>query len=151
MARLPVVKLPEKSLRERSVEVDPKSIGSSRVQKLIDDMIETMKHEKGVGIAAPQVAVNERIIIVDTPDGPDAFINPVIVKASKKKNDSHEGCLSIPGHYDTIRRHERIKLVAFDRKGDEVEISAQGFPAIVFQHEVDHLEGTVFIDRIGRP
>ena len=151
MAHLPVVKLPAAALRERSVEIDPKEIASSRVQTLIDDMTETMKIEKGVGIAASQVGVNERLIVVDTPEGPQAFVNPVIVKSSKRKEDSHEGCLSIPGNFNTIKRHERIKLVAYDRKGREIQISAEGFPAIVFQHEVDHLDGTLFVDRIGRP
>lgn len=147
MARLPVVKDPTPSLRVRSAEVAVADILTPRIQTLIKDMKETMYLEKGVGIAAPQVGVNERVIIVELEDGPVAFINPKIVTASFANTPSEEGCLSVPGVYGYVKRSKRIKLEALSEDGEPVNMEVKDFPAIIFQHEIDHLNGTLFIDK----
>ena len=147
MSRLPVVKEPTPSLRVRSTEVAASDVLSERIQTLIRDMKETMYHEKGVGIAAPQVGVNERVIIVELEDGPAAFINPKISSASFANTPSEEGCLSVPGVFGFVKRSKRIHLSAISEEGTEVDMDVTGFPAIIFQHEVDHLDGTLFIDK----
>lgn len=147
MARLDVVKNPTPSLRERSVEVDVNDIGTERMNTLIADMKETMRLENGVGIAAPQVGVNERVIIVETEHGPEAFINPKILSSSFASTPSEEGCLSVPGVYGFVKRHKRIKLEALTPEGETLTMDVAGFPAIIFQHEIDHLDGVLFIDK----
>lgn len=122
-------------------------ISSKQIQSLIDDLLQTMKAENGVGIAAPQVGVKERVIIVETDRGPEAFINPKIVSRSLNMTNSHEGCLSVPGVYGLVKRHKHVKVRAKDRHGNVVSMKAKGLPAIIFQHEIDHLDGVLFIDR----
>lgn len=141
---------PDDQLRIPSEPVSLSEIGTPAFSQLIEDLIETMNVEKGVGIAAPQIGVRKRLIIIDTGDGPQAFINPEIISTSLSKVDSEEGCLSVPGVFGIVRRHKRIKLQAMLPNGDQVTIKAEGFPAIVFQHETDHLNGTLFIDQVVR-
>jgi peptide deformylase len=147
MSRLTLVKEPTPSLRVRSTEVAASDIGSERIKTLIKDMKETMYHEKGVGIAAPQVGVNERVIIVEMEDGPTGFINPKISSPSFATTAPEEGCLSVPGVFGLVKRNKRIKLEAFSEDGEPINMEVTGFPAIIFQHEVDHLDGTLFIDK----
>lgn len=150
MAILKIVKHPAKSLREKSEEVPLDQIKSARVQKLIDDLIETKTLDNGIGIAAPQVGVNKRIIIVDLADGPEAFINPRITKGSMRKVETEEGCLSVPGVFGTVVRHRKVHIKALDREGKKIKLDAKGLEATIFQHEIDHLDGVLFIDRVEK-
>lgn len=144
---LPVVMLPAASLRERSKEVDPKNIGTNEFQAFLDTLIETMIESDGVGIAAPQVGRNDRVIIVSEKKGPKAYINPELTKISDELQESEEGCLSVPGVWGIVDRAKKITFTALDRHARRVEFTAKGFYATVYQHEVDHLDGVLFIDK----
>jgi peptide deformylase len=130
-----------------------------RFQSLVDDMIETMVDAPGVGLAAPQIAVGQRVFVAQLPDdeksreeyGDEAgklyvLVNPEIVKASKEMIEGVEGCLSIPGYVGLVDRHEKITVNAQDRHGKAMRIKASGWLARVFQHEIDHLNGRLYID-----
>ena len=138
---------PNKELRVVSKPVDTKRITSKDIQTLISDLHVTMEKENGVGIAAPQVGIHERVIIAETDDGPKAFINPEITERSFKLVDSEEGCLSVPGVWGIVKRHRTVSVKALDEKGEPVELKAKGLLSIIFQHEIDHLDGILFIDR----
>jgi peptide deformylase len=126
---------------------------------LVDDMVETMREFNGVGLAAPQVGVLERLVVIETPDDEDepgsgqlyAVINPEIVRSSKEMVDGLEGCLSIPGYVGEVTRHAAVTIQGKDLKGRKTRIKAQGFLARVFQHEIDHLSGELFIDKLTAP
>lgn len=143
----PMVTLPTASLRERSVEVDPKMIGTPEFQGFLDTLIETMFVEDGVGIAAPQVGQNIRVFIVSEVNGARAYINPEITKMSETQQISEEGCLSVPGVWGMVDRAKKIHFRALDRHGRRVEFDAKDFMATVYQHELDHLNGILFIDK----
>lgn len=147
---LPLVKLPTPSLRERSVEVDPKTIGTPEFQTLLDDMIETMFVEDGVGIAASQVGHNVRAFIVNDKGKGIAFINPTVELIGDLSEESEEGCLSVPGVYGIVMRAKKANVTALDRHARRVSFTVKGFPAIIFQHEMDHLEGILFVDKTVR-
>lgn len=138
---------PNKKLREKSRLVTDAELKSKNFQNLINDMLKTMKTEKGVGLAAPQIGKNIRLIIVETKKGVEAFINPKIVSSSKKMVPSQEGCLSIPGILGMVRRHKSIKVHAKNRDGEKVSMKVDELPSIIFQHEIDHLDGILFIDK----
>ncbi len=151
MSAIPVLTNPSDDLRIPSETILVSEHKTPQLTKLIADLIDTMKVENGVGIAAPQIGVRKRLIIVDMgEDGPQAFLNPEILSASRSQVDSEEGCLSVPGVFGIVRRHKRVKVGAMLPNGDQVEIKAEGFPATVFQHEIDHLNGTLFIDKVVR-
>jgi peptide deformylase len=160
VAILPIVFLndPERSavLRKRAIKVTD---FGKKFQQLVDDMIETMLDAPGVGLAAPQVGVSQRLIIVRLPDDEDSreeygedagklFVvaNPEIVKNSRTNVDGVEACLSIPGYFGEVNRHEAITIKGQDRHGKDIRIKASGWLARVFQHEMDHLNGQLFID-----
>lgn len=145
-------------LRKKAHKV--RNFNDPKLQRLIDDMVETMLAAPGVGLAAPQLAVSQRVIVVQLPDdeeskqeyGEDAgvlytVINPEIVRASREMVDGIEACLSIPGYYGTVSRHARVTVRGQDRTGKEMRIKARDWLARVFQHEIDHLDGVLFIDR----
>lgn len=146
----PVLINPDANLRKRSVEVPFDEIHSDRICRLIADLKETMALENGVGIAAPQIGVQERMIVVETGQGPQAFINPRIVKKSLRKVESEEGCLSVPGVFGIVRRHRHVVIEAYNEQAEPVTIRATHFPATLFQHEIDHLDGILFIDKVIR-
>jgi len=156
MALLPIVKLDNPILRKKAVKVT--SFGPE-FQRLVDDMVETLVDAPGVGLAAPQVDVSQRLIIVRLPDDEDAkqeygdragvlFVvaNPKIIKASRTLVDGVEACLSIPGYAGNVYRHEEIVITGEDRHGKPIRIKSQDWLARVFQHEIDHLDGRLFID-----
>jgi len=126
---------------------------------LVQDMAETMRHSNGVGLAAPQVGITARVIVVETPLDEDepgsgrlyAVINPRIARASKEMVDGLEGCLSIPGYVGEVTRHAAVTVKGQDLKGRKVRIKARGFVARVFQHEIDHLHGVLYIDKLTAP
>lgn len=148
MSHLTVLQEPNEQLRLVSQPIDINTITSPRMQKFIADLKETMNLEDGIGIAAPQVNVQERIIIVDLPDrGPSAFFNPVITERSFKMIDSTEGCLSVPECSGIVKRHRSVTVRAWNEQGNEEILKLADLSAIVFQHEIDHLDGILFIDR----
>ena len=140
-----IIKFPNPILRQKSKEV--KDI-TQDVKELIEDMVETMKESQGVGLAAPQVGVLKRIIIVKTQEGPQAFVNPKIIKKSKEKETEEEGCLSLLGIRLDIKRAKEVEVEALDKEGREIKIKVQDLTARIIQHEIDHLDGILFIDRI---
>ena len=149
---LEIIKIPTPSLRERSVEIDRDFLLSTKIQKLIEDMIPTMYDDDGVGLAAPQVAQNYRICVlgkVATPDGEEdlVLVNPVWEKTGRRKNWDTEGCLSVPNVFGKVKRYNSIHVSAWNKKGEEINFEAKGFFARVIQHEVDHLDGILFIDK----
>jgi len=143
---LEIKKYPAPVLKKKAEKV--KEI-SEEIQKLIDDMIETLALSKGVGLAATQIGESKRIIVIKPGDEFIAFINPRIVKKSKEAESKEEGCLSFPELFINIKRPKKAEVVALNRKGEEVKILADSFAARIFQHEIDHLDGTLFIDRIS--
>ena len=153
---LEIAELGQPVLRERAVDID--NIDDPRVQEFIDDLIETGVDSNGVGIAAPQVFQPYRIFIIhsrpnprypEAPEmGPEAVINPEILSYSEEKEKDWEGCLSIPGIRGLVPRHSSIKARYTKRDGNIVEREFTDFVARIFQHEFDHLNGVVFLDRM---
>ncbi len=119
------------------------------IRQLLDDMAETMYHYEGVGLAAPQVGISKRIIVVDVGEGLWELINPVLVSGKGKQLDE-EGCLSIPGYYAPVERFKSVKVKGLNRYGDEVVIDAKDMAARALQHEIDHLEGVLFTDKVKK-
>lgn len=150
MAAKIVLTNPNPDLRGRSKEIQIEEIKSPRVKQLIADLKATMVVENGVGIAAPQTGVAERLIVVETKEGAQAFINPRIVRKSFRKIDSEEGCLSVPGIFGIVRRHRSVVVEAHNEEAQPVTIRATHFPSAMFQHEIDHLDGILFIDKVVR-
>src|SRR5205085_3479370 len=156
MSILKVAHMGHPILRTKARSIDRSEIQSAAVQRLIDDMIETMQEYHGVGLAGPQVHEGLRLFVaildagrdVDTPSDPVAIINPEITPVNPEVIEDWEGCLSIPDIRGRVPRLREIKVRALDRKGDRVEIRAQDFPARVIQHETDHLDGILFFDRM---
>ena len=147
MTKLNILIHPDEQLRLHSTDVDVENIADKKLQQLIDDMIETMHESKGIGLAAPQVDVQKRLIIVKMDDGVKAFINPVITSRSLRKVIGEEGCLSVPGIHGMVQRNKRVAVEAYDRHGEKIEVRVDGLPAIILQHEIDHLDGILFIDK----
>lgn len=144
---LPIFTIPNPVLRQRAGEVEPPEIKSSVVQKLIFDMKETVSPVGGIGLAAPQVGFSLRIVVIALEDKMAVLINPEIIKFSWRKETAGEGCLSVPQKFGQVKRSKVIKVVAFDEKGVVVKFRAKDLFARVIQHEVDHLNGILFIDR----
>lgn len=148
MKPLTVLHEPNQELRVVSAPLTDTEIRDAKTQTFIDELIVTMIDENGVGIAAPQVGAHQRIIIVETSDGNIVpFINPEITSRSVRLVSSVEGCLSVPGVAGIVKRHSTVKVKAKNRLGENVEVKANGLLAIIFQHEIDHLDGILFIDR----
>lgn len=145
-----VLKHPSDILRVTSQPVRDEDLSTPEFQALIDEMIATMAKENGVGIAGPQIGKHLRVIIAETEHGPEAFINPKIVSRSFKMIDSEEGCLSVPGVFGIVRRHKDVKVKAKNRHGEPITIQADKLLSVIFQHEIDHLDGILFIDRAER-
>ena len=148
MSRLPILEFPDPRLRTRAKPVAQVDAG---VRKLIDDMFETMYAAPGIGLAATQVNVHQRILVIDiseTHNQPLALINPEIV-ARDGIEETEEGCLSVPGIYETVKRADQIRVRALDRDGKQIEFDATGLLAVCIQHEMDHLEGKLFVDYLS--
>ncbi len=142
---LPIITYPNPLLRKRAKEVLREELPA--LQALIAQMIATMQKSDGVGLAAPQVNVSRRIIVVNYRDGARAYINPVLTKKSLRKERGEEGCLSIPKVFGEVKRHRSVHISAWDVQGRVIEQQAHGLFARVLQHEVDHIDGILFIDR----
>lgn len=144
MAKLEIVKVGHPALEEKAVEV-PKL--TKKITKLIDDMLDTMYEADGVGLAAPQVGIGQRIVVLDVGEGPVVLVNPTLVKGEGEAIDV-EGCLSIPGRWVYVKRFTDVEVIAINEKGKQVKIVADGFFARALQHELDHLEGILMLDRM---
>lgn len=144
---LKIITHPNPILRKKSKDIDLEEIKKPEFQKLCNDMVLTMKEKDGVGLAAPQIGKNIRIIIVNTKEGTICAINPKITKKSLIKEWDEEGCLSVPETFGKVRRHKNITCCFIDQSGNKTEIDAKGFMARIFQHEIDHLDGILFIDK----
>ncbi|MER3445386.1 MAG: peptide deformylase [Candidatus Dadabacteria bacterium] len=152
MSLLRILSYPDPRLRKRSLSVERID---KEIEKLLDDMIETMYKAPGVGLAAPQVGVNLRVIVIDvsvrqegTP-GLIQLINPEII-SSEGSQVEEEGCLSIPGFSSEVRRKATVRVQGLDRSGKPIEIEGSGLLARAFQHEIDHIDGILYIDRLSR-
>ena len=136
-------------LHQRAAEVSKEELGTPELLQLIKDMLETMRQANGVGIAAPQVGVSKRIFIADNSGSAIALINPVFTSHTNKMAWGEEGCLSVPGKWDQVKRYHYVTVEALSFKGDKLKFEAADFFARVLQHEMDHLDGILFIDRIA--
>ena len=157
--KLSIVTYPEKVLKRKAGETK----ASAEIQKLVPQMVQTMYDNDGIGLAAPQIGISQRIIIVETSQDPRAhkedrrkgirgkplaFLNPRIVQKSKETETAEEGCLSLPGIFVPIKRAQSIEVLCQTPEGDSVKIEASGLVARIFQHEIDHLRGTLIIDHL---
>ena len=168
MAMLPILEFPDPRLRTKAGSVDPAQIAAADFQRLLDDMFETMYAAPGIGLAAVQVGELKRVIVMDLGDGevegepqedaegetrrrnPRYFVNPEITWTSDELFSYEEGCLSIPDIYDEVERPARVKLKYLNYQGEEVIEDADGLFAVCIQHEMDHLQGVLFIDHLSR-
>lgn len=149
MALLHILRYPDPRLHKVAAKVERVNEG---IRKLIKDMAETMYAAPGIGLAATQVDVHKRIIVMDVSDARDqlmVFINPDLL-ATSGEADLEEGCLSVPGVFEKVRRAERITVRALDAEGRPFTLEAEGLLAVCIQHEMDHLEGRVFVDYLSR-
>jgi peptide deformylase len=151
MALLPILTAPDPRLKKKSLPVDTVDAG---VRQLMDDMLETMYDAPGIGLAAPQVGVLKRVVVLDidredTKTGPLFMANPEIVEASDEDVSYEEGCLSVPDHYSDVVRPSKVTVRYLDRDGTLQDLACEGLLATCVQHEIDHLDGVLFIDHIS--
>ncbi len=151
MALLPIIVAPDPRLKTKAKAVDKVD---AEIATLMDDMLETMYAAPGVGLAAPQVGVSKRVIVVDAADKDEAprplkMANPEIVWASDETQDYEEGCLSLPDYYEKVTRPAHVRVRYLDHQNEVREIEADGLLAVVLQHEMDHLGGKLFVDHIS--
>ncbi len=149
MAILDILEFPDPRLRKIA---SPVTVFDEKLDSFIQDMLETMYHAQGIGLAATQVNVHERIIVIDvseTKDSPQVFINPSFEVIEPELCDYDEGCLSVPGFYETVSRPQSVKIKAQDKTGAHYERDANGILAVCIQHEIDHLEGKLFVDYLS--
>ena len=150
MAQLNILRYPDPRLH---TVAKPVAQVDARIRQLVSDMLESMYAADGVGLAATQVDVHERVIVMDTSDGrddPRVLINPEIIARSEEMSLSDEGCLSVPAIYDKVSRHARITVRSLDRDGQVQEFEAEGLLAVCVQHEMDHLIGKVFVEYLSQ-
>ena len=147
-----IVLLGEEVLREPGVEVEA---FDDELGALVGDLLETMYYAEGIGLAAPQIGVSRRVCVLDLrdEDNPEAgrwvFVNPVVVESSDDEDKAPEGCLSIPEMEEVVTRPARVTVRGFDAEGEAIEVEADGLLARALQHEIDHLDGVLFIDRLS--
>lgn len=149
MTVLTVLRFPDERLRTKAQEVTEVN---DDIRKIVDDMFETMYAENGVGLAATQVNIHQRIVVMDTTENksdPITLINPEIIQKSDETFINEEGCLSVPGCYAKVDRHERVTVKALDRDGNEFTRDADELLSICIQHELDHLKGVLFVDYLS--
>lgn len=149
MALLPVLQYPDERLRTIA---QPVIDFNSGIQKIVDDMFETMYEEQGLGLASTQVNIHQRIIVLDVSDNrtqPLCIINPEIISREGIQYE-FEGCLSFPSVFDKVERSAKVRLKAFNKEGQAYEMDAEGILAVCIQHEMDHLDGVLFVDHLSR-
>ncbi len=148
MAKLKILEFPDSRLRTKATLID---VVDDQLRAFIDDMFETMYEAPGIGLAATQVNVHKRVLVTDVSvekDEPLVLINPLILEKDGVIV-TDEGCLSVPGYYEEVERAEHIKVRFLDRQGDDVELEAHGLLAVCIQHEMDHLDGKLFVDYLS--
>jgi peptide deformylase len=149
MALLPILHYPDPRLHKVAAKV---KVVDERIRKLIRDMGETMYSAPGIGLAATQVDVHERVLVIDVSEERNelrAFVNPEILEATGEA-ETEEGCLSVPGVFEKVTRAERVKVRALDERGEPFTLETEGLLAVCIQHEIDHLDGKVFVERLSR-
>ncbi len=149
MALLPILEFPDPRLR---TVAKPVTEVNDKIRQLVDDMFETMYDAPGIGLAASQVNVHKRVVVIDVSEDksqPLVFINPEIEVLDAELSEYDEGCLSVPGFYEAVVRPGHIRVKALDRDGEAFEIEPQGVLAVCIQHELDHLNGKLFVDHIS--
>ena len=149
MAQLNILRYPDPRLH---TVAKPVAQVDARIRRLVDDMLETMYAAEGVGLAATQVDVHERVIVMDTSEGrdePRVLINPELIARSDEMVFGDEGCLSVPTIYDKVSRHAQVTVRALDRSGDTRQFDAEGLLSVCVQHEMDHLLGKVFVEYLS--
>ncbi|WP_233878853.1 peptide deformylase [Paraburkholderia flagellata] len=149
MALLNILHYPDKRLHKVAKPVE---VVNDRIRKLVADMAETMYAAPGVGLAATQVDVHERVVVIDVSDAHEelrVFINPEIIWSSAEREVHEEGCLSVPGIYDEVERAEKVRVRAMNEKGETYEVDCEGLLAVCIQHEMDHLMGKVFVEYLS--
>jgi len=146
---LPILEFPDPRLR---IKAKPVEAVDAAVRRLIDDMLETMYAAQGIGLAATQVDRHVRLIVMDLSEAknePQVFVNPALTPLCEEKAPYDEGCLSVPGFYETVERPARVRIHALDRDGKAFEKEAEGLLAVCIQHEIDHLNGKLFVDYLS--
>jgi peptide deformylase len=158
MSILKVARLGHPAVRTQARELTAEELRSDDVQRLIDDMVETMHEYDGVGLAAPQVHVSLRLAVIEVPESDDrtghgvpltVLVNPVVTPSGPDQVEGYEGCLSVPDLRGLVSRFARLRLDALNREGQPWQVDAEGFFARVIQHECDHLDGQVYLDRMA--
>ena len=154
MALRPIVRLGHPALRTPAAPVAASRLGAPEIQELVDDMVETMREAHGVGLAAPQVGVGLQVFVYEAPNGPDGAIplrtvvNPMLTPQPGELVEDWEGCLSIPDLRGLVPRHPAVRVRGLDRDGRPLDYVAHGFEARIVQHELDHLNAVLFLDRM---
>jgi len=149
MAIRDILEFPDPRLRTQAAVVD---VVDDTVRQLIDDMFETMYDAPGIGLAATQINVHQQVIVIDTSEDksePLVFVNPVITVLDETPDEYDEGCLSVPGFYETVVRPQKVRVEALDREGKPFTIEPLGLLAVCIQHEIDHLNGKLFVDYLS--
>ena len=149
MSLLTILEFPDPRLRKRA---SPVSVVDDTLRNTINDMFETMYNAPGIGLAATQVDIHKRLLVLDVSENKDApmvFINPEIEVLDSEPMGYEEGCLSVPGYFDMVNRPRKILVQALDKNGTEFELEAEGLLAVCIQHEVDHLDGKLFVDYLS--
>ena len=141
-----IIKYPDPILRKKCQEVREVTM---EIKKLVEEMILALEKKQGVGLSAPQVGVLKRVIVIETEKGPIGLINPKIIKKSREKEIMEEGCLSFPGLWLKIKRAKEVEVEALDKEGKGIRMEAEGLIAKILQHEIDHLDGILFIDKLS--
>jgi peptide deformylase len=147
---MPILKIltqPNPILRKKSAEINPQKITGRELQGLISSMAKTMVKTDGIGLAAPQIGKNIRLAVINSKDGVFCLINPKYTKKSWARELGQEGCLSIPGVFGKVKRYKKISLIYYNQDGKKTKTTAVGMMARVMQHEIDHLDGILFIDK----
>ena len=150
MALLEILQYPDERLRTIA---EPVAEVNDEIRKIVDDMLETMYDAKGVGLAATQVDIHKRIVVMDLSengDDPLVMINPSFESITEELTDLSEGCLSVPGFFELLDRFSEVRLTATNRDGEEYSQDFDGLPAVCVQHELDHLNGKLFVDYLSR-
>ena len=149
MSILQILEFPDPRLRKIA---KPVTVFDKELEDLIEDMLETMHEAEGIGLAATQVNVHKRLLVIDVSenrDAPQVFINPEFEIIENELAEYNEGCLSVPGFYETVSRPRVVKITAQDAKGEKIEQAAEGILATCIQHEIDHLDGKLFVDYLS--
>lgn len=144
-----ILEFPDPRLRKVAA---PVAVVDDSIREILDNMIETMYDAEGIGLAATQVNVHKRMLVMDISEDhaePMIFINPEITVLDPEPMGYEEGCLSVPGYYEMVTRHRKVLIKALDRNGDPFEIEAEGILAVCIQHEIDHLDGKLFVDYLS--